>query len=163
MSDETPKPSQYPLGEPSVLDYVKSWFHSGNGEHAAISPFVDTASLSVPSAAVQTEEAVVERVTPFPWRSLLALGLALIAQSTFEPPQPGAKPGLVIYLLSFALLGWAVYRREWTLPALASTAEGTDPLTVRFLPFLAAVLLFPLAFLLLGGSALTPGLALPDS
>jgi hypothetical protein len=31
MSDENPKPGQYPLGEPSVLDYVKSLFRSGNG------------------------------------------------------------------------------------------------------------------------------------
>ena len=33
MSNEIPTPPQYPLGEPSVLDYVKSLFRARNGEH----------------------------------------------------------------------------------------------------------------------------------
>jgi len=36
MSDENPNPNQYPLGEPSVLDYVKSLFRFGDGERLEI-------------------------------------------------------------------------------------------------------------------------------
>ncbi|HMB25456.1 MAG TPA: hypothetical protein VKP08_21585, partial [Anaerolineales bacterium] len=156
MNDENPNPNQYPLGEPSVLDYVKSLFHSGNGK-----------VVDIPSVAETVQEQPSDlnppASIPFPWRSLVALGFALIAQSTFEPPQPGAGPGLVLYLFAFAFLGWAVYRREWTLPALAPTSEGTDPATVRLVPFIASILLFVLAFLLLGGSRLIAGVSLPDS
>jgi len=146
MSDEHPNPNQYQLGEPSVLDYVKSLFRSEQVE--AVS-------------SVETNED--KPLPPFPWRVLLAFGLALIGQIMFEPPHARAEFGFVFYIAAFALLGWALLRGEWTLPSLAPTSEGTDPLTVRFLPFIPAVLLFWLAFLLLGGSQLMPGISLPDS
>lgn len=172
MSDEHPDPNQYPLGEPSVLDYVKSLFRFGNGEQIQVPSSVEETSRSPQSVLVPSEELVpgirdqpsafsLPPPTPFPWRSLLALGLALVGQKTFEPPHTGTEIGFAFYIAAFALLGWAIYRREWTLPSLAPTAEETDPLTVRLLPFLAAVLLFLPAFLLLGGSQLIPGVALP--
>jgi hypothetical protein len=146
MSDEHPNPNQYPLGEPSVLDYVKALFRSEKVE--AVS-------------SVETIE--VKPLTPFPWRVLLAFGLALIGQIMFEPPHARTEFGFVFYIAAFGLLGWALLRDEWTLPSLAPTANGTDPLTVRLWPFLSAVLLFWLAFLLLGGSQVMPGISLPDS
>ncbi|HSK87942.1 MAG TPA: glycosyltransferase family 39 protein, partial [Anaerolineales bacterium] len=146
MSDEHPNPNQYPLGEPSVLDYVKSLFRSEKVE--AVSP-------------VETIED--KPLTPFPWRVLLAFGLAVIGQIMFEPPHARTEFGFVFYIAAFALLGWAFLRGEWTLPSLAPTSHGTDPLTVRLWPFLSAVLLFWLAFILLGGSQVMPGFSLPDS
>jgi hypothetical protein len=146
MSDQHPNPNQYPLGEPSVLDYVKSLFRSEKVE------------------VVSSVETIEDKpLTPFPWRVLLAFGLALIGQIMFEPPHARTEFGFVFYVAAFALLGWALLRGEWTLPTLAPTASGTDPLTVRFWPFIPAVLLFWLAFLLLGGSQLMPGISLPDS
>jgi hypothetical protein len=134
------------LGEPSVLDYVKSLFRSEKVE------------------VVSSVETIEDKpLTPFPWRVLLAFGLAVIGQIMFEPPHARTEFGFVFYLAAFALLGWALLRGEWTLPSLAPTSEGTDPLTVRFWPFIPAVLLFWLAFLLLGGSQLMPGISLPDS
>ena len=43
MSNENPNPdlNQYPLGEPSVLDYVKSLFRFGDGQRIQIPDFVD--------------------------------------------------------------------------------------------------------------------------
>ncbi len=40
MSDELPNPNQYPLREPSVLDYVKSLFRFGS-ERIQIPEFVE--------------------------------------------------------------------------------------------------------------------------
>jgi hypothetical protein len=163
MSDEHPNPNQYPLGEPSVLDYVKSLFHFGNEQG------IETSSEQQVPVEEKVEETPVVEVledkasAPFPWRSLLAFGFALIGQRSFEPPHTGTEIGFVFYILAFALLGWAIYQREWTLPALAPTSETTDPLTVRSLPFIAAVALFLPAFILLGGNQLIPGVFIPSS
>lgn len=156
MSNEPPNPNQYPLGEPSVLDYVKSLLRPGNGKHVQ-NPFEGTMEDRQPAvtdtpvvptmAEVQTEPSLVETtsadlqpvpaeseaksVGPFPWRSLLALGLALIGQFTFEPPHGTMELGFVFYIAAFALLGWAISRGEWSLAAHAPTAASADPLTYR--------------------------------
>src|SRR5512138_2997430 len=122
MSGENSNPNQYPLGEPSVLDYVKSLFHFGNGERLEI-PSLQT------GVEAQSEPAAAQAASVLPWRSLLALGLALSAQSALEHSQSGAGLGLVLYFFTFTLLGWAIYCREWTLAAPAKGHEETDPLT----------------------------------
>ncbi|RPI94149.1 MAG: hypothetical protein EHM40_07565 [Chloroflexi bacterium] len=172
MSDENPNPNQYPLGEPSVLDYVKSLFHFGDGERVHIPSPAQEASRSAGSILTQPEELVVEtqeqlsafslQPLAFPWRSLLAFGLALMGQISFEPPHTGAAFGFVFYIAAFALLGWAHYRGEWTLPFMAPTSRGTDPSTVRLLPFMISILLFWFAFILSGGAQLMPGVPLPE-
>ncbi|MGB8982132.1 MAG: glycosyltransferase family 39 protein [Anaerolineales bacterium] len=173
MSEENPNPKQYPLGEPSVLDYVKSLFRFGNGERIHIPSLAEEEFRTV---AVQVEEIAPQPIdeaqpssflpppsTPFPWRSLLALLVALAAQNFFEPAHTSIELGLALYVGAFACLGWAIQRGEWTLPPHAPTSDRTDPLTVRFLPFISAALLFWLAYILLGGSQLIPGFSLPDS
>ena len=80
--------------------------------------------------------------TPFPWRSLLALVLALLGQKLFEPPPATIPLGIALYIMALSTLGWAIYRGEWTLVPLAETSEGTDPLTYRRL---ALIISLPLA------------------
>src|SRR5687768_1109640 len=173
MSDENPNPSQYPLGEPSVLDYVKSLFRSGDGERIrfpveekvveerksltletpVLQPIDDIQLEPTFLEAPSTElEPVAERIeprvyTPFPWRFLLAFGLAWIGQSLFESSS-SIELGLVFYIAAFSSLGWSIYRGEWTLPSLAPTSERTDPLTYRSLPLVLSVILAFLTFLL---------------
>ncbi len=179
MSDENPNPNRYPLGEPSVLDYVKSLLHFGNGERVE-SPFegkvegkptlVAEAPVSQPLGDVQLEplsgEAASTELEPspfllppstvFPWRSVLALGLALIGQLILEPSTgnefnitmvPNAY-GFIFYTGAFLLLGWAVYRGEWALASLAPTSSRTDPLTYRGLPLVISLALGLWAFIL---------------
>src|SRR6185436_10145437 len=100
MSDENPNPdpNQYPLGEPSVLDYVKSLFRFRNGERIQIPDFVEEEQSFVVGeqtvvADVRLEEAPVSDVelaepripasVSFPWRSVIALFLALVGQRLF--------------------------------------------------------------------------------
>lgn len=185
MSNESPNPPQYPLGEPSVLDYVKSLFRSRNGERIRIpvekgigfvepvqekpalivdtpvAPPIDEVEhepsfVEVPEAELQPVPKAGEEktVTPLPWRSLLALGLALIAQSTLEPPA-NTGLGLALYLGAFSLLGWALYRGEWQLASLAPTSTGTDPLSYRGLALVLSVGLALAGFILFGNHLFT--------
>ena len=99
--------------EPSVLDYVKSLFR---GKPIAI-PSADE-STQVPQLIKeqpQEQPAMVdESIAPspepeahsqrftLPWRSLLALGLALAAQILLQPrPDRTWIPGFILYLLDY--------------------------------------------------------------
>jgi hypothetical protein len=173
MSDDVEKTDQ--LEEPSVLDYVKSLFHFGNGERIRIpvekGPSVeeevenvqafrtDTAVLH-PVEEVQQETEFVEAPAPvmqpvaqppataLPWRSLLAFLLAWIGQRTFEPPHTGTEIGFAFYIAAFAVLALALRHGEWKLAPLAPAADRTDPLTYRVLPLLISLILGGWAFIL---------------
>ena len=155
MSDDIQKPEQQ--SEPSVLDYFKSLFRFG-GERIAISDDLLASSdeqLAVNSQTDETELPITNYRSPvsalqsssFPWRSLLALLFALIGQWTFEPPPATSPLGVAFYIAAFALLGWAIYRGEWTLASLKPTSEEIDPLTYRRLVLLISI---PLGFLAFG-------------
>lgn len=185
MDDEVKKPEELP--EPSVLDYVKSLFHIGNGERIRISreeqaairepvrqrrtflseaPVLrpvedvqrDLTFVEAPSGEVQPVLEPVEEIPftpPFPWRSLLAFGLAWLAQAAFEPPHLITRYGIVLYLAVFAVLALALRHGEWRLPSLKPTAEGTDPLTYRGFPLLLGLGLAVVSFWLFGGQLFT--------
>ncbi|HET9908898.1 MAG TPA: glycosyltransferase family 39 protein [Anaerolineales bacterium] len=148
MSNELQNNNQ--LVEPSVLDYVKSLFRLGNGERIQIPDFVreDQEQPNLQEASHQPK-------VSFPWRSLLALLLALIGQTTFEPPANSAPLGVAFYVAALSMLGWAVYRGEWTLAPQAQTSEHTDPLTYRLLPLFFSVVLGLWAFVILGNNFFT--------
>ena len=121
--------------EPSILDYLRSRLKFWErGEKISIPAEPDARkSRFVVAPAVQPEHAVlpdehVSRDGPpskiasqpnrWPWRSLLALIIALVAQRTWEPaPGRMAIIGLALYLISLALLVWAYFN------------TGVDPCT----------------------------------
>jgi hypothetical protein len=166
MDNETQQPEQ---PEPSVLDYVKSLFRFGRGERIQIPEFAEEEQGSDRSLETNGEFPVdtqerpqlafakpqppltnFQLPTPFPWRSLLALLLALIGQNTFEPPPTTSPLGIAFYLAAFAMLGWGLHRGEWTLPSppspLSSEEERQpegDPLTYRRFALLFSI---PLGF-----------------
>lgn len=89
-----------------------------------------------------------------PWRSLLALWAGLVAQVVLQPrPDPERwKVGLFLYLVAFAFLGWALWKGEWSLPALRKRQQHMDPGTARLAPLIVSIILIPLAFLSFGGN-----------
>ena len=154
---------QHPFNEPSVLDYFKSLFRFG-GEKIQLPDSDQQLAVSSQPEEPQSTDRVQEEsetfqpsklqpVTVFPWRSLLALLLALIGQNTFEPPPTTSPLGYAFYIAAFALLGWAIQRGEWNLPsppAPLPLGEGrrdegeiSDPLTYNRLALLISI---PLAF-----------------
>ncbi len=152
MSNETPNPNQYPLGEPSVLDYLKSLFRFRSGERIQIPSFVEEekpdnlpdANDQQPLGDIQVEEHRV--TTPFPWRSLLAFTLAFIGQRLFEPPPTTYPLGYTFYIGALSMLAWAIWRGEWTLPKLGEPTEANDPLNYRLVALLASVVLAAWSF-----------------
>lgn len=168
MSNETQQPEPQ---EPSVLDYVKSLFRF-SGERTQLPDSQQQAADSSQSSfdGLQTTAEPQSPITnyqsiPFPWRSLLALCLALLGQKTFEPPPTALPLGIAFYLAAFALLGWAIQRGEWNLPSPPSPlplgdgrrgeGEGTDPLTYRRLALLFSIPLGFAAFMLFKGNLFT--------
>ena len=158
MSDEL-QPTNTPE-EPSVLDYVKSLFRFGKTEKIQLPSFVDEEPLSAvtdqsTSTDVHPSAFSLQPSTPFPWRSLLALFLALTGQRLIDSSITNASLGLGFYLGAFAMLAWAVYLNEWNLFPHGETSDGTDPLSFRWIPLLVSVLLAVWAFSLFGDNLFT--------
>ena len=173
MSDDVKKTD--PLEEPSVLDYVKSLFHFGNGGRiripveegpAADEEVEDVQAFGTDPAALHPVEDVPREIdfveapaparqplpqqpaTPLPWRSLLAFLLAWIGQRAFEPPHTSTEIGFAFYIGAFAVLALALRHGEWKLSPLAPTIDRADPLTYRALPLLVSLLLGGWAFII---------------
>ncbi|MGE5377808.1 MAG: glycosyltransferase family 39 protein [Bacteroidota bacterium] len=177
MSEEKQNPGRYPLGEPSVLDYVKSLLRFGRGERIRIPDGEQPSAVDEQDPATVIEEEAIRRDVipstqqkadlqeehlplaaasfPFPWRSLLALVLGLIGQQLFEPPPSNTSYGYVFYIVALVFLGWAIQRGEWNLYPLAPHSEGNDPQTYRLLPLIASVVLGIGAFASLGNNFFT--------
>jgi 4-amino-4-deoxy-L-arabinose transferase-like glycosyltransferase len=108
---------------------------------------------AVASAPVQEPEIVHNR---WPWRSLLALFFALMAQRSWEPSEGRtAALGVLLYALGLALLVWAYFRKEWSLAATPEGSFISDPMKIRRLPLIVGSLLGVAAFLALGGNKFT--------
>jgi hypothetical protein len=92
---------------------------------------------------------------PFPWRSLLALMLALVGQNAFEPPVTSSLSGYAFYITALSMLGWAVYRGEWKLAPLPQSSTAIDPLTYRRLPLFLSLGLWLWGFTIFGNNLFT--------
>jgi len=95
------------------------------------------------------EDSLTTHHSPLPWRSLLALFLALLAQWNFEPPHEGPSAstgGMLVYLASFAMLALAYLKGEWKLPPYRKFEEQFDSLEISLVKMLAIFLGIFLAF-----------------
>ena len=165
--NEQPSPQE----EPSVLDYIKSKL-SLRGHPASVIPHLEPAEETSPSTATSTKLPTPEtqaeelqkprRVWPvknLPWRSFIALGLALIAQYSLEPRLVrGWKTGALFYLLALGWLIWAVRSGEWATAPLQEEDDcrsQPDSGKFRLIPFIASGVFSLLAFLDFKGNLFT--------
>ena len=163
-----------PFEEPSVLDYLKSrlkFWERGEKIEIPAEPesledgSVETSLPIVANSARSAHKNVEAEILPWekpevpnhwPWRSLLALGFALLGQRAWEPaPHRTVTLGLVLYVIALGMLVWAYLRKEWTLSPLPENESKVDTLEVRWQPLLLATLLTVAAFLTLGGNLFT--------
>ncbi|HEX6306002.1 MAG TPA: glycosyltransferase family 39 protein [Anaerolineales bacterium] len=164
--------------EPTVLDYVKSKFMPWKGVNLEIPPVEAhtefpaapdvRAKLVDPGAAnwddfpapgtldrPQVQPVPAAQAIVWPWRSLLAFGLALVAQFALEPPNRSVGQGIVFYVLAAVWLAWAIWRKEWLLVSPPETRERADAQVIRREAFVVGLALSILAFLTFGGNHFT--------
>ncbi len=132
------------MEEPSVLDFVKSKLRFWGTDKVELPPSDEFLT--------EREPASVPARGSIPWRSLLAVFLALAGQRTFEPPNQNWMVGIGFYLISAAFLIWASLRSEWKLTPIMAAEDRIDPLSVRLTALLPAGIFSLAAFAMFGGN-----------
>jgi hypothetical protein len=161
--------------ELTVLDYVKALLTPWRGAPPAIPPLEEVKDVG-PEASSEFEEpsdvapsmaagqAVAipagdiaeKRTAVIPWRAIVAIALALTAQISLEPgPERSWGLGLGLYFAAAALVIWANYKGEWSLPGYPAVQKKIDNLQVRWVYLIAGAVFSLLAFLTLGGNLFT--------
>jgi hypothetical protein len=162
MTLETPQ--QSPESEPSVLDLYKSVTKDWGSFFNFVQSLWDTRrraaidhALALEVAQAQSDVLPAEpvRVDYFPWRSVLALFLAIGAQALLEPPNRLANFSLALYILAAGICIWAYLKNEWHLPALPLPRHTPDDLSTRLVPFIFSIVFALLAFLDFGSGVFT--------
>jgi len=171
------------MDDPSVLDYVKAKLMPWRGPAPEIPPLggeldeveaqsssqraeristaypevnLGTAPVSQLSSAIELTSDASVNALGTPWRSLLALLLALIAQSSLEPrPSREWVIGGALFLSASALVISAFRRSELVLAPLRLNNQSRDPLSFRVVSFFVAILLGMAAFAMFGGNQFT--------
>ena len=162
MTHETPQ--QSPENEPSVLDLYKSVTKDWGSFFNFVQSLWDARrraeldhALALEVAQGQPDILPAEpvRVDYYPWRSVLALSLALGAQALLEPPNRQANISLALYLFAAGICLWAYLKNEWHLPSLPLPRHTPDDLSTRLVPFIFSIVFALLAFLNFGSGVFT--------
>ena len=126
--------SQKPADVVERIQQVGTPVEAGLDSSAALSRTEIQEAVASPAAAQPVARASAQAI-PFnwPWRSLAALVIALAAQVTFEPPRTDAAMGLFFYAISAAVLGWAIWSKEWRLPLLYRSQGKRKEVLVRLM------------------------------
>jgi len=163
MTHETPQ--QNPENEPTVLDLYKSVTKDWTSFFNFIQSLWDARrraeldhALALEVAQPAPEQLPEEplRADYFPWRSVLALFLAIGAQALLEPPNRQVNISLALYILAAGICIWAYVKNEWHLPALPAFKQTSDDLSTRLAPFIFSIVFALLAFWDFGRDVFTP-------
>ncbi len=158
------QPRTPPENEPSVLDLYKSVTKDWRSFFSFIQSLWDASrraeldrelALEVAQAAPERFPEEPVRVDYFPWRSVLALFLALTAQALLEPPNRQANIALALYVFAAGFTLWAYVKNEWHLPAPPLPRHTPDDLTTRLVPFAFSIIFALIAFWDFGGGVFT--------
>jgi hypothetical protein len=158
------------MNEPSVWDYVKAKLTPWRGPAPSIPPapeveriedsWVDPGSIEASQAefhpVAKGVALTLPKVSDWPWRSFIALFLALMAQLSFEPrPERTFISGVVLYVLSFGWMIWACWQDEWKAAPIPASQVRQDPLTVRLSWLVGSLVAGIAAYFALGGNRFT--------
>ena len=149
------------MEEPSVLDYLKEklnprrWFNHDFPPVMEI-VMVKTDELEQPgegkSMFIVSFFRLIRRL---PWRSMLAVLLALIAQVQFEPPTQIVTWGIIFYVAAGGFMVWALLVKEWQLPEIKIDSVQSIGLGLHTVPLFVFIILLFAAFLAFGGGNFT--------
>jgi undecaprenyl pyrophosphate phosphatase UppP len=156
MSEKSQNTNSQP--EPSVLDYFKALLTPWRGEIPPIPELSDEIeSVTHPVQSVSKETAPESEMVSVPWRSLLALLLALGGQLMLQPTLHKGVAGGVLYLLAVGAAIWGMIVGELHLaePRPTDDPQEEDDLSVVLWPLIAGLLLLAAAFLAFGRNQFT--------
>ncbi len=91
----------------------------------------------------------------FPWRSVLAVILAVCAQILLEPPGRRFGFAIPLYILAAGLTIWSAIKNEWELPPLPVQFNNTETFQLRAIPLLLSMPFMLAAFWAFGGGKFT--------
>ena len=177
MSDESQlstsdiEPEEHPQSdEPTVLDLYKSIFKDWKSFfNFLVSAFDAARREQINRSLAEKQDVIVEPVSEpepspqpetgirFPWRALLGLGFALLAQRVLEPPGRIIEYGIALYVVAITLVLWSYFADGWRLSPIPPDHDRTDPETVKLIPLISATLLAFGAFASFGGNLFTWG------
>jgi hypothetical protein len=142
---------RYPLGEPSVLDYLKSKLF-----------FWRKQAISIPEAEIETQEykppqlsETKQEGSKLSWRVAAAFGLALLAQILNQVTDGVGITGLIIYLAAAGLAIWAFWLGELSLPEKAEVVENFNGIKLNWYPLIIGLFFTLSAFWTMGGNQFT--------
>lgn len=153
--------------EPSLLDYfhylLRVWkMRLMLRPPEEIPPFgfdqleEEKTPLAAAAASTPQQRPAFSLTLRLPWRPLTALLLALAAQTNLEPPRSDPILATALYLAAFFFLGWALWQREWTLPALPTQEIHSDSGAMHQRQAILGAIFGVGAFLLFGGGKFNP-------
>jgi len=164
------------MEEPSVLDFVKSRLIPWKYSRIEIPDEINMAEISEtePSSIQELESKQVPRsqtqndglekqflsqpimIKEFPWRSLLALCLAFVAQIGLRPtPERNATLGVILLVFSLGFLLWASLRSEWKITQTPPEDQENDPFRIQNLYLLISAILALFSFVSYGNLRFT--------
>lgn len=140
------------MEEPSLLDYLKSKLSIRSlFSHSEIS----TKPALVETSIGETHTPKVFFLTRLPWRSLLALILALVAQRLLEPPAENPNSGVYFYFASGCMLIYALLKKEWRIQPHRIRDDKSIDLTIHRTPLFFFIPLLFISFLAFNGNRFT--------
>ncbi len=116
------------------LEKIHFWKSIGNKK----------SSRTKESKKVQPSSKVEKR--HFPWRTIIALGFALVGQRLLEPPNRQITLAVVLYGIAALQFLSAILAKEWVLPTLEPEEHTPLYSHVRLFPLAVSVILLLLAF-----------------
>ncbi len=147
------------MEEPSLLDYLKEklnprrWF--GRSEPGMVLPEAEAVEKSEEDREPLFIVNLIGLISRLPWRSLLALILALIAQSQLEPPSQSARAGIIFYVAAAGMLVLSLIKKEWQTAPRQDHVEKPFGLGVRTVPLIFFIILIFISFISFRGNRFT--------
>lgn len=137
------------MDEPSVLDVfkekIKFWQKKEPGK----------SEIHKESRRLPIEEKPERQKKVFPYLTILAVFLAILAQTFLEPPGQSVSYAIVVYLMAGMSVVGGVLRKEWKIPPMQGEDIKPLSLKVRWIPLLVSFPFFILAFLTFAGNRFT--------
>ncbi len=144
------------MDEPSILDLLKEKLKPRNILRGIKTPQPSEVSQEQVSKPDDSQK---KPRLPFtmPWKSLLAVLLAIAGQAALNPSQNKSIVGVILFAAATGVLILSILKGEWSLHTRDAVDEPETliPLTVRRNPFLLFIISLLMAFVTLGGNKFT--------